>query len=100
VGISACSHSGAVNVLRNAQRLTGEQRVAGFVGGLHLTGGIFEAIIPNTAADFDALGIERVVPAHCTGWRETHELARAMPDAFVQPSVKTTVRFEAPSSIG
>ena len=37
--ISGCSHAGAVNVLRNAQRLTGEKRVAGFIGGLHLTGG-------------------------------------------------------------
>src|SRR5579862_6481834 len=43
--VSGCSHAGAVNVLRNAQRLTGEQRLAAFIGGLHLTGGIFEPII-------------------------------------------------------
>jgi len=96
VVMSACSHSGSVNVLLNAQRLTGERRIAGFVGGLHLTGGLFEAIIPNTVSDFVDLGIERVVPGHCTGWRATHELAKAMPDAFVQPSVGTTMRFEAP----
>ena len=43
--VSGCSHAGAVNVLRNAQRLTGEERVAGFIGGFHLTGGLFEPII-------------------------------------------------------
>jgi metal-dependent hydrolase (beta-lactamase superfamily II) len=45
--VSGCSHAGAVNVLRNAQRLTGEERVAGFVGGFHLTGGIFEILRPR-----------------------------------------------------
>jgi len=98
VVVSACSHSGVVNVLRNAQRLTGEQHIGAFVGGLHLTGGIFEPIIPNTIADFVALGVERVVPAHCTGWRATHELARSMPEAFVQPSVGTVFRFESSSA--
>jgi 7,8-dihydropterin-6-yl-methyl-4-(beta-D-ribofuranosyl)aminobenzene 5'-phosphate synthase len=36
--VSGCSHAGAINVLRNAQRLTGEARIAGFIGGCHLTG--------------------------------------------------------------
>jgi 7,8-dihydropterin-6-yl-methyl-4-(beta-D-ribofuranosyl)aminobenzene 5'-phosphate synthase len=37
VVVSGCSHAGAINVLRNAQRLTGVDRVAGFLGGFHLT---------------------------------------------------------------
>jgi 7,8-dihydropterin-6-yl-methyl-4-(beta-D-ribofuranosyl)aminobenzene 5'-phosphate synthase len=39
VVLSGCSHSRAINVLRQAQRLTGEDRVHAFVGGMHLTGG-------------------------------------------------------------
>jgi 7,8-dihydropterin-6-yl-methyl-4-(beta-D-ribofuranosyl)aminobenzene 5'-phosphate synthase len=35
------------------------------------------------------------VPAHCTGWRGTHLLARSLPDAFVQPSVGTVLRVAA-----
>src|SRR6201982_3395405 len=50
--VSGCSHAGAVNVLRNAQRLTGEERVAGFIGGFHLTGGIFATIVAPTAHRF------------------------------------------------
>ena len=93
VVVSGCSHAGAVNVLHNAQRLTGEQRVAGFVGGLHLTGGLFEPIIEPTVDAFVAAGIDRLLPAHCTGWKAVHALARALPDAFVQPAVGTTVSF-------
>jgi 7,8-dihydropterin-6-yl-methyl-4-(beta-D-ribofuranosyl)aminobenzene 5'-phosphate synthase len=95
VVVSGCSHAGAVNVLRNAQRLTGEPRIAGFIGGFHLTGGLFEPIIPTTVAEIKELGVERIVPAHCTGWRATHALARELPEAFVQPSVGTVFRFAA-----
>jgi len=91
--VSGCSHAGAVNVLRNAQRLTGVERVAGFIGGLHLTGGIFEPIIAPTVDAFVAAGIGRLLPAHCTGWKAVHQLARALPDAFVQPAVGTVVTF-------
>jgi 7,8-dihydropterin-6-yl-methyl-4-(beta-D-ribofuranosyl)aminobenzene 5'-phosphate synthase len=91
--VSGCSHAGAVNVLRNAQRLTGVERVAGFIGGLHLTGGIFEPIIAPTVDAFASAGIGRLLPAHCTGWKAVHQLARALPDAFVQPAVGTVVTF-------
>jgi 7,8-dihydropterin-6-yl-methyl-4-(beta-D-ribofuranosyl)aminobenzene 5'-phosphate synthase len=91
--VSGCSHAGAVNVLRNAQRLTGETRIGGFVGGCHLTGGLFEPIIEPTVEAFASANVGRVLPAHCSGWRAVHVMARAMPDAFVQPAVGTVVRF-------
>ena len=87
--VSACSNAGAVNVLQNARRLTGRNQIAGFVGGFHLTGAVFE---PTIAALTD-LGVERFVPGHCTGWKATHRLAAALPDAFIQPSVGTVLRF-------
>jgi 7,8-dihydropterin-6-yl-methyl-4-(beta-D-ribofuranosyl)aminobenzene 5'-phosphate synthase len=93
VVVSGCSHAGAVNVLLHAQRLTGEKRVAGFIGGLHLTGGIFERIIEPTVEAFAAANVGRVLPAHCSGWKAVHLLARAMPTAFVQPAVGTVVSF-------
>ena len=93
VVVLGCSHAGAVNVLRNAQRLTGRRRVVGFVGGFHLTGAVFEPIIEPTIAALTDLGVERFVPGHCTGWKATHRLAQALPDAFVQPSVGTVFRF-------
>jgi 7,8-dihydropterin-6-yl-methyl-4-(beta-D-ribofuranosyl)aminobenzene 5'-phosphate synthase len=94
--ISGCSHAGVVNVLLHAQRLTGETRIAGLIGGLHLTGGLFEARIQPTVEALRAASIGRVLPAHCSGWKAVHAIARAMPDAFVQSAVGTTVAFEAP----
>jgi len=93
VVLSSCSHSGAINVVRNAKRVTGVAKIHAFVGGLHLTGGLFEPIIPRTIAELAAIGPDWVVPGHCTGWRATHELARALPDAYVQTSVGTTLHF-------
>jgi 7,8-dihydropterin-6-yl-methyl-4-(beta-D-ribofuranosyl)aminobenzene 5'-phosphate synthase len=95
VVVSGCSHAGAVNVLRHARRLTGESRVAAFVGGLHLSGALFEPIIPPTVAALREIGVGLLVPSHCTGWRATHMLAAAMPEAFVQPSVGTVYRVAA-----
>lgn len=98
VVVSGCSHAGSVNVLKHAQRVTGVKQIAGFIGGLHLTGGLFEPIIPATVNELASFRIPRLVPAHCTGWRATHQLARALPDAFVQASVGTTFRFAGASS--
>ncbi len=93
VVLSSCSHAGVINVLRHAQRLTGIEKVHAFVGGLHLTGGLFEQIIPRTIEELARIGPEVVVPGHCTGWRATHELARRMPEAYVQTSVGTRLHF-------
>jgi 7,8-dihydropterin-6-yl-methyl-4-(beta-D-ribofuranosyl)aminobenzene 5'-phosphate synthase len=93
--ISGCSHAGAINVLLHAQRLTGEAHIAGLIGGLHLTGGLFEARIQPTVEALRDARVGRVLPAHCSGWRAVHAIARAMPEAFVQCAVGTTVTFGA-----
>jgi len=90
---SSCSHSGAVNVLRNAQRITGANKVHAFIGGMHLTGGTFEKIIPQTIQDVKTIHPDIIVPGHCTGWKATHLLSREMPDAYVQASVGTQIHF-------
>lgn len=93
VVLSCCSYAGIINVLRHAQQITGLKKVYAVVGGLHLTGGIFEAIIPRTIEELAAIGPEVLVPCHCTGWKATHELARRLPEAYVQTSVGTRLHF-------
>ena len=93
VVVSGCSHAGAVNVVRHAQRLTGQSRVAGFIGGLHLSGRVYEERIEPTIQAFRRAAVGRVLPAHCSGWKAVHAFARTMPEAFVQPAVGTTVTF-------
>ncbi len=91
--LSSCSHAGVINVLKHARRLTDVDHVHAFVGGLHLTGGLFEPIIPCTIGELAAIGPDVVVPGHCTGWRATHELARQLPQAYLPTSVGTRLHF-------
>lgn len=91
--MSGCGHSGIVNIVRYAQRLTGVSEVLAVIGGFHLTGGIFEAIIPRTVEEIEAIGPRYIVPGHCTGWRAIHEFASRMPGAYIQTSVGTRFEF-------
>jgi 7,8-dihydropterin-6-yl-methyl-4-(beta-D-ribofuranosyl)aminobenzene 5'-phosphate synthase len=93
VVLSSCSHSGAINVMLHARRLTGIERIHAFVGGMHLTGAIMEPLIPRTLAEVATIAPTILVPGHCTGWKATHELARRLPDAYVQSSVGTRLHF-------
>ena len=91
--ITGCGHSGIVNTIRHAQDLTGISAVHAVVGGFHLTGGLFEPIIPATIEALQKIRPRFVLPGHCTGWRATHAIARAMPEAFIPNSVGTTIRL-------
>ncbi len=93
VVLTGCGHAGAINTIRAAQELTGVETVYAVLGGLHLTGALFEPLVRPTVAALQALAPRRIVPAHCTGWKATHAIAAAMPEAFVQNSVGTTFVF-------
>ncbi len=93
VVVSGCSHAGLINILRHAKKATGVDHIHGVMGGLHLTGRLFEPILFRTVEELEALKPDVIVPGHCTGWKATHELARRMPEAYVQTSVGTTLRF-------
>ena len=90
VVLTGCGHAGIVNICRYAQRLTGVPHLHAVIGGFHLTGPAFEPIISDTVAALDGLAPDVVVPAHCTGWKATPAIARALPAAFIQNSVGTT----------
>jgi 7,8-dihydropterin-6-yl-methyl-4-(beta-D-ribofuranosyl)aminobenzene 5'-phosphate synthase len=89
VVITGCSHAGLINTVRYARKLTGIDRVHAVIGGFHLGTPLFEPIIPPTVEALRAFAPEVAVPTHCTGWRATHALAAAFPDAFVPGSVGT-----------
>jgi 7,8-dihydropterin-6-yl-methyl-4-(beta-D-ribofuranosyl)aminobenzene 5'-phosphate synthase len=89
VVLTGCGHAGAINTIRQAQALTGEQKIHAVIGGFHLSGPLFEPIIAPTVAALKELAPELIVPAHCTGWKAVHAIARELPHAFVQNSVGT-----------
>jgi len=89
--ITGCGHSGIINTIRNAQTITGIQKIYAVIGGFHLTGGYFEPIIPATIAELKEINPRYLMPGHCTGWAATHQIARAMPEAYIPNSVGTTL---------
>ena len=91
VVLTGCGHAGIINVVQARPGLTGEPRITAVIGGFHLSGPMFEPIIEPTVTAFDELQPELLMPAHCTGWKAVHRLARRFPDAFVQSAVGTTI---------
>jgi 7,8-dihydropterin-6-yl-methyl-4-(beta-D-ribofuranosyl)aminobenzene 5'-phosphate synthase len=88
--VTGCGHAGIINIIRNAQAITGIGRVYAVIGGFHLTGRLFEPIIPATVAALQQIGPRYVAPGHCTGWVAAQQIARAMPEAFIPNSIGTT----------
>ena len=92
--ITGCGHSGVINTIRYAQALTNVQQVYAVLGGFHLTGGIFEKIIPSTIAELQNINPTYLMPGHCTGWSAIHQIANTMPEAFIPNNVGTTLVFK------
>jgi 7,8-dihydropterin-6-yl-methyl-4-(beta-D-ribofuranosyl)aminobenzene 5'-phosphate synthase len=91
--ITGCGHAGIINTLHYAKELTGEDRIFAVIGGMHLSGKIFEPIISRTIAELEKLKPRFIVPCHCSGFKAISEIARKMPDAFIQNSVGTKYTF-------
>jgi 7,8-dihydropterin-6-yl-methyl-4-(beta-D-ribofuranosyl)aminobenzene 5'-phosphate synthase len=72
--ITGCSHAGIVNIVHQAVRLTGENRVCAVIGGLHLIDAETDRVA-RTAEALKELQVEDLYVGHCTGLRgEAHLL--------------------------
>jgi 7,8-dihydropterin-6-yl-methyl-4-(beta-D-ribofuranosyl)aminobenzene 5'-phosphate synthase len=87
--LTGCGHSGIINIVRYAQKVTGIERIYAILGGFHLGGMTPEPIIQQTCDALAAFTPEVLVPTHCTGYRAIHRLASLLPNAFIQSSVGT-----------
>jgi 7,8-dihydropterin-6-yl-methyl-4-(beta-D-ribofuranosyl)aminobenzene 5'-phosphate synthase len=88
VVLTGCGHSGIVNTVRQARRLTGVDRVHAILGGFHLRGG---PVVDQTVAALVEASPAVVVPAHCTSWRAHVALAAAFPGVYQPGGVGTQV---------
>jgi 7,8-dihydropterin-6-yl-methyl-4-(beta-D-ribofuranosyl)aminobenzene 5'-phosphate synthase len=92
VVLTGCGHAGIVNIVRYAKKLTGIEQMYAVLGGFHLSGALFESVIPAVVDALSGFQPQWIVPAHCTGWRAQVALANRFPDSYLQNSVGT--RFE------
>jgi 7,8-dihydropterin-6-yl-methyl-4-(beta-D-ribofuranosyl)aminobenzene 5'-phosphate synthase len=87
VVLTGCGHSGIVNIVRHARRVTGIDQVYAVLGGFHLSGALFERCIPATVQALASFAPQVVVLAHCTGWKAQMALATGLGGAFHPNSV-------------
>ena len=97
VVFTACSHAGVVNVMAHARDCFPGEAMHAVLGGFHLAGPT-ESAIAQTVEGLRPFGLERIVPAHCTGWRATCALVTAFGDAVVPSAVGKTFRFGSATS--
>ncbi|MBC7080562.1 MAG: MBL fold metallo-hydrolase [Methanothrix sp.] len=79
VVISGCAHSGIVNIVDQARRLTDSNAICAVIGGFHLMGSEDERIRRTAGALLD-LDPEIVRPGHCTGSRAISQLQEILGD--------------------
>ncbi len=91
--ITGCAHAGIINIIKYAKELSGEDRIYAVIGGMHLTGGVFEPLISRTIDELEQLKSNFIIPCHCSGLKALTEISKNMPNAFIQNSVGTKYIF-------
>ena len=77
VVITGCAHSGIINTIRHAQKITGVEELYAVIGGFHLMGAD-EKRIDATAKALQNLDPAIVRPGHCTGQKAVCRLQEAL----------------------
>jgi 7,8-dihydropterin-6-yl-methyl-4-(beta-D-ribofuranosyl)aminobenzene 5'-phosphate synthase len=91
--ITGCGHSGIINTIRHAQKITGVEKIYAVMGGFHLTGPYFESIISRTIEEMKKFSPKLIVPCHCTGWKAISEFEKVFPEAFVLNASGTKIHL-------
>lgn len=94
VVLSGCAHSGIVNAVKHAQKVTGIEKIHAALGGFHLIGAKPETI-QRTVADIKAMNPDYIVPMHCTGHEAIATFEKEMPSQFILNTAGTRYLFTA-----
>jgi len=81
--LTGCGHSGVENIVEYGLRVTGEEKLYGIMGGLHLLGAS-EKRIEEVAKYLAFKEPEVVVATHCTGQRAQFLLKKELGDAYLE----------------
>jgi len=92
VVICGCAHSGVVNTVHQARRITGEHRVAGLIGGFHLNAAS-EHRLRETARVLMDWNVGFVAPGHCTGATAIAYLRGLLGDRVKPIATGDAIRF-------
>jgi 7,8-dihydropterin-6-yl-methyl-4-(beta-D-ribofuranosyl)aminobenzene 5'-phosphate synthase len=91
--LTACSHRGVINTIKQAQAASGVAKVHAVIGGFHLAP-YPEDYVRQTIAALKEIDIDYVIPLHCSG-EPFYELAKAeMPHKLLRSYTGTRFVFK------
>jgi 7,8-dihydropterin-6-yl-methyl-4-(beta-D-ribofuranosyl)aminobenzene 5'-phosphate synthase len=79
VVVAGCAHSGIINIIRHAQKITKNNKVYAVLGGFHLVNADAKRI-QATVDELKKVDPEFVGPCHCTGKKATKKIAETFGD--------------------
>ncbi|OFW58476.1 MAG: hypothetical protein A2W01_06375 [Candidatus Solincola sediminis] len=91
--LSGCAHSGIINTINQAVKITGITRIHAIIGGFHLIGPQTEGIIDRTLREMEAFAPEYVVPCHCTGRKAAQSFEQRLGERFILNQSGTLLTF-------
>jgi 7,8-dihydropterin-6-yl-methyl-4-(beta-D-ribofuranosyl)aminobenzene 5'-phosphate synthase len=94
VVLSSCGHVGIVNSAKQAQDVSGVQKVHALVGGFHL-GATADPQLKLVIEEIKALNPDVIIPMHCSGDNFARAVRETMPDKLIQPSTGARLTFGA-----
>ena len=95
VVLTSCSHRGVINAIKQAQKVSGVDKVHAVIGGFHIVPPLGDDYIRQTIEAFKEIDPDHLIPAHCTGDR-FYDLARAaLGEKVIHSAVGTRFVFEA-----
>jgi 7,8-dihydropterin-6-yl-methyl-4-(beta-D-ribofuranosyl)aminobenzene 5'-phosphate synthase len=95
VVLASCSHRGIVNTVRQAQAVSGVQKVHAIIGGFHLTPPANEDYHRKIVAALKEINPDYLIPGHCTGDAFCDMARQEMPKKVFRPYVGTRFTFGA-----
>jgi len=90
--VLGCAHAGVVNTLQYIRQLTGNKPIHTVIGGMHLVSASAERVA-RTVEEFRRLGIQRLMPCHCTGFPAMARLWHEFPEQYVSCPVGTVLNM-------
>ena len=93
VVISGCAHSGIINTVKYAQKVTGIDTVFAVYGGFHLAGNNMETVVEKTTYALQEIDPVYIITGHCTGRDAIASIEKAMPEKLIvnMSGTKTTL---------
>jgi 7,8-dihydropterin-6-yl-methyl-4-(beta-D-ribofuranosyl)aminobenzene 5'-phosphate synthase len=94
VVITSCGHVGILNTIRQAQEVSGINKLHALIGGFHL-GPATPDYTDQVVAELKTLAPDVVVPMHCSGQTFVDSVQRIMPDRLLLASAAARLNFGA-----